>query len=195
MNKQTPSISIHNISFSYNDKDVFKDFSATFTEGETTTIMSPSGKGKTTLLYLISGLLTPENGDISYSIPSPKFSMVFQDDRLIEASSITNNIKLINPNLNKNDISLCLEALGLYGYDNKRVKHLSGGEKRRVAIARAILADFDILLMDEPFTGLDDDTKEIVIQYIKERTAGKTVLLVTHNKTEAQKFGNSIITI
>lgn len=195
MNKQTPSISINNISFSYNDKDVFKDFSATFTEGETTTIMSPSGKGKTTLLYLISGLLTPENGDISYSIPSPKFSMVFQDNRLIEASSITNNIKLINPNLNKNDISLCLEALGLYGYDNKRVKHLSGGEKRRVAIARAILADFDILLMDEPFTGLDDDTKEIVIQYIKERTAGKTVLLVTHNKTEAQKFGNSIITI
>lgn len=195
MNKQTPSISINNISFSYNDKDVFKDFSATFTEGETTTIMSPSGKGKTTLLYLISGLLTPENGDIAYRIPSPKFSMVFQDNRLIEASSITNNIKLINPNLNKNDISLCLEALGLYGYDNKRVKHLSGGEKRRVAIARAILADFDILLMDEPFTGLDDDTKEIVIQYIKERTAGKTVLLVTHNKTEAQKFGNSIITI
>ena len=195
MNKQTPSISINNISFSYNDKDVFKDFSATFTEGETTTIMSPSGKGKTTLLYLISGLLTPEKGDIAFRIPSPKFSMVFQDNRLIEASSITNNIKLINPNLNKNDISLCLEALGLYGYDNKRVKHLSGGEKRRVAIARAILADFDILLMDEPFTGLDDDTKEIVIQYIKERTAGKTVLLVTHNKTEAQKFGNSIITI
>ena len=195
MNKQTPSISINNISFSYNDKDVFKDFSATFTEGETTTIMSPSGKGKTTLLYLISGLLTPENGDRAYRIPSPTFSMVFQDNRLIEASSITNNIKLINPNLNKNDISLCLEALGLYGYDNKRVKHLSGGEKRRVAIARAILADFDILLMDEPFTGLDDDTKEIVIQYIKERTAGKTVLLVTHNKTEAQKFGNSIITI
>ena len=80
-------------------------------------------------------------------------------------------------------------------YEYKKVKHLSGGEKRRVAIARAILADFDILLMDEPLTGLDDDTKEIVIQYIKKRTAGKTVLLVTHNKTEAEKLSKSIITI
>ncbi len=195
MNNKTPVISINNISFSYNDKNVFKDYSATFTTGKTTTIMSPSGKGKTTLLYLISGLLTPEAGDITYNIPSPRFSMVFQDDRLIAASSVINNIKLVNPNLSETDISLCLESLSLSGYEYKKVKHLSGGEKRRVAIARAILADFDILLMDEPLTGLDDDTKEIVIQYIKKRTAGKTVLLVTHNKTEAEKLSKSIITI
>lgn len=195
MNKKKTAISINNISFSYNDKEVFKDFSATFAEGETTTIMSPSGKGKTTLLYLISRLLTTKAGDITYSISSPKFSMVFQDDRLIEASSVTNNIKLVNPDLNDNDISICLKALGLSGYSNKKVKHLSGGEKRRVAIARAILADFDILLMDEPFTGLDDDTKEIVISYIKKRTAGKTVLLITHNKSEAEKLNSVIFTI
>ncbi len=185
-------ISIDNISFSYGEKAVFENFSAKFTAGEFSAVMSPSGRGKTTLLFLIAGLLTPSSGSVSYSHDNPVFSMVFQDDRLIDSISVFKNIKLANSKLSACDIAGCLKALVLEGYEHKKVRHLSGGERQRVAIARALLADYDILLLDEPFTGLDDDTKKIVIEYIKSRTVGKTVLLVTHDKAEAELCGGSV---
>ena len=104
-------------------------------------------------------------------------------------------LKLINSNINDNDISDCLSSLGLTGYEYKKVCKLSGGEKQRVAIARALMANYDILLMDEPFTGLDDSTKDTVINYIKKRTVGKTVLLVTHNQDEAYTLGGNIMSL
>lgn len=185
-------ISIEDISFSYNENVVFENFSAKFPVGEFSAVMSPSGRGKTTLLYLIAGLLTPSSGSVSYPHDNPVFSMVFQDDRLIDSISASANIKLVNSKVSACDIDDCLGALGLGGRSHKKVRHLSGGERQRVAIARALLADYDILLLDEPFTGLDDDTKKVVIEYIKSRTVGKTVLLVTHDKTEAELCGGSV---
>ena len=195
MNNANTDITIDNITFSYDNKKIFDGYSATFKAGEFSVIMSPSGSGKTTLLYLIAGLLTPDAGTITYPIPKPRYSMVFQDSRLIETSSVSSNIKLVNSTVTNTAISDCLCCLGLSGYESKKVQHLSGGEKQRVAIARALMADYDILLMDEPFTGLDDGTKLTVINYIKKRTAGKTVLLVTHNQNEADMLSQSIISI
>ena len=86
------------------------------------------------------------------------------------------------------NLDKCLEALAIKDLADKKVSTLSGGEKSRVSIARALMADYDILLLDEPFNGLDDTTKDNVIKYIKEKTAHKTVLLVTHNKDEASFF-------
>ena len=189
------SITLENISFSYEDKHIFKDYSTSFPANELSVIMSPSGSGKTTLLYLIAGLLKSQTGDITFSQSNPSFSMVFQDSRLIDYISVENNIRLVNQSITDNDISECLNALGLTDFAHKKVKHLSGGEKQRVAIARALLANYDILLMDEPFTGLDDDTKESVIKYIKNKTAHKTVLVVTHDKSEAATLGGSIVTL
>lgn len=184
-------IEIKNISFSYDEKNVFKDYFARFPAGKTSIIMSPSGSGKTTLLYLIAGLLEASKGDIKYPFEKPKFSFVFQEDRLIENMSIINNIKMINPKLNLDEIMECLERLGLKEDCKKKVANLSGGEKRRVSIARAILAKYDILLLDEPFTGIDDENKVNVIAYIKKRTSGKTVIAVTHNKQEAFLLGDT----
>ena len=185
-------ISIDNISFSYGEKVVFENFSTKFPAGEFSAVMSPSGKGKTTLLCLIAGLLAPSSGSISYPHGNPVFSMVFQDDRLIDSISVSSNIKLANSKLSPCDVEGCLNALGLEEQEHKKVRHLSGGERQRVAIARALLANYDILLLDEPFTGLDDDTKKIVIEYIKSRTVGKTVLLVTHDTTEAALCGGPV---
>ncbi len=195
MSKIQNFISINNISFSYEDKTIFNKYSTTFKAGELSIIMSPSGSGKTTLLFLISGLLTPDSGSITYPVISPRFSFVFQDNRLIENSSVISNIKLVNPSIANTNISECLHALGLYNYEYKKVRNLSGGEKQRVAIVRALMAEYDILLMDEPFTSLDNDTKNIVMDYIKKRTAQKTVLLVTHNQTEADILGQNIISL
>lgn len=182
------NISIENISFSYQDKKIFDNYSISFKANQTSVIMSPSGAGKTTLLNIISGIEKPDSGHIVFPWNSPRFSMVFQDLRLIESSSILTNIKLVNSALTDDEISDCLTALNIYELRNKKVHKLSGGEKQRVAIARALLAKYDILLLDEPFTGLDDHTKSEVINYIKNKTAGKTVLLVTHDKSEASLF-------
>lgn len=195
------NISINNISFSYmnsksqNTKNVFCNYSASFPIGRLSAIMSPSGSGKTTLLYLIAGLLEISEGTISYPMDKPRFSCVFQDSRLIEHISVAANLRFVSPSLSDGAIENCLRELKLDGYMHKRIKHLSGGEKQRVSIARALLAEYDILLMDEPFTGLDDEVKAVTINYIKSRTAGKTVLLVTHDKSEAEALGCPVISL
>ncbi|MEE1517995.1 MAG: ATP-binding cassette domain-containing protein [Lachnospiraceae bacterium] len=187
-NNTSKSINIENINFAYEDKIVFENYSQRFPIGETSVIMAPSGFGKTTLLYMIAGLISPTNGNINIPINNPKFSFAFQDLRLIESLNVKKNITLVNSNISTNDLDKCLEALAIKDLADKKVSALSGGEKSRVSIARALMADYDILLLDEPFNGLDDTTKDNVIKYIKEKTAHKTVLLVTHNKDEADYF-------
>ena len=182
-------ISIENISFSYDEKSVFTNYSSSFPIGKTSVIMAPSGFGKSTLLYMLAGLLSPSTGKIEIPLDSPKFSFAFQDLRLIESSSVIKNITLVNSDLkNSTELDLCLEALDIKSLAHKKVATLSGGEKSRVAIARALMAEYDILLLDEPFNGLDEETKLRTMKYVKEKTAHKTVLLVTHNKDEAAFF-------
>ena len=187
-NNTSKSINIENINFAYEDKIVFENYSQRFPIGETSVIMAPSGFGKTTLLYMIAGLISPTNGNINIPINNPKFSFAFQDLRLIESLNVKKNITLVNSNISTNDLDKCLEALDIKDLADKKVSTLSGGEKSRVSIARALMADYDILLLDEPFNGLDDTTKDKVIKYIKEKTVHKTVLLVTHNNDEADYF-------
>jgi NitT/TauT family transport system ATP-binding protein len=187
-NNTSKSINIENISFAYEDKIVFENYSQRFPIGETSVIMAPSGFGKTTLLYMIAGLISPTNGNINIPINNPKFSFAFQDLRLIESLNVKKNITLVNSNISTNHLDKCLEALDIKDLADKKVSALSGGEKSRVSIARALMADYDILLLDEPFNGLDDTTKDKVIKYIKEKTVHKTVLLVTHNNDEADYF-------
>ena len=183
------NISIENISFSYDDKNIFSDYNCSFPIGKTSVIMAPSGFGKSTLLYMLAGLITPSKGKITIPIENPKFSFAFQDLRLIESISVNKNITLVNSkSKDSNALNQCLEALDIKSLAHKKVATLSGGEKSRVAIARALMADYDILLLDEPFNGLDDETKKRTMKYVKEKTAHKTVLLVTHNKDEAAYF-------
>ncbi len=192
------SIDIKDISFSY-EKNIYEKnnilthFSLALPIGKRTALLAPSGWGKTTLLFLIAGLLKPESGQISYPMENPAFSMVFQENRLIENSSIRQNLSLVSNHLTTTQLQEALNAVGLNYPSAKKVRALSGGEKRRISILRALCADYDILLMDEPFTGLDDDTKQKVIDHIIHKTEGKTVILVTHNASEAEALGCDII--
>lgn len=187
-------LEITDLSFSYVEKPVFHHFSALFKGGQRTAIMAGSGAGKTTLLHLIAGLLPPDGGQISYPVPNPRFSFVFQENRLLENTSVTQNLRLVNPALSIEQIQAALTQAGLsQEYRNKKVRLLSGGEKRRVTLLRALLAEYDILLLDEPFTGLDERTKKLLLAYTKSSTEGKTVLLVTHSEDEADALGCSRI--
>ena len=178
------------------DSDIFRDFSASFLSGGWTAILAQSGRGKTTLLHLLAGLIKPTGGNIYYPAGSekkPSFSMVFQENRLLEYESVLKNCKLVNDKLPDDLIKETLKKAGLSQYTNKKVSTLSGGEKRRCAIVRALSADFDVLLLDEPFTGLDGETKTTMMQLIKDSTKSKTMIFVTHDEKGAEFFDCSIL--
>ena len=166
-------IEIRHLDKSFGEKQIFRDFSCSFPEGETTCIMGPSGCGKTTLLNLLLGLEQPDSGSVS-GMAGKKRSMV-------------------NPAVTRKEAEEMLRALGLSDSLHQPVRTLSGGMRRRVSILRALAAEYDILFADEPFKGLDEKTKSQVISYFQEKTRGKTVLLVTHDREEAQAVGGFLL--
>jgi NitT/TauT family transport system ATP-binding protein len=121
--------------------------------------------------------------------------VVFQEDRLCENLSAASNIRLVCRKPLKT--SAIVEAMSFVGMDadcaRQTARTMSGGQRRRVAILRALMADYDVLFMDEPFKGLDVETKESVMLYTKERSQGKTVVLVTHDERECEVMGGRII--
>ncbi|NLT94805.1 MAG: ABC transporter ATP-binding protein [Clostridia bacterium] len=185
-------IKISGLSKSYGENRVLKNLNLTFPEKEITCIMGPSGCGKTTLLNILMGLTRPDQGTVE-GVPKKK-SAVFQEDRLCESFSAVSNVRLVcEKNIDDKKIISHLDRVGLKESCKKPVRELSGGMKRRVAIVRAILAPSEILFLDEPFKGLDEETKKATMKYVKENTKGRTVLMVTHNIEEAEAFGGRII--
>lgn len=179
------------ISHVYKDFDrgpVLRDVSLTVRQGETVCLMGPSGLGKTTLLRCVAGLERPESGFIT-GVPE-RLGYVFQEDRLCGVFSAVANVRLATGRtLPEPEILRHLEELGLAGSARRPVSQLSGGMRRRVAILRALLAEYDLLFLDEPFKGLDQETKEIVMADTRRRCAGRTVLFVTHDPAELEALG------
>lgn len=183
------AIKLKNLSFSYGDTPVLKDFSLTVEKNDRVLISGPSGAGKTTLFRLILGLEKATSGDIS--VPE-KISAVFQEDRLFEGASVIKNLASTGP---KEEAERLLALAGLSGVKTKLPAELSGGMKRRVAILRALNFDADALLLDEPFNGLDDDNKKIMADLILEKYGDKPMLLISHNKEDALLLGARIVNL
>lgn len=195
------SIIIENLKKTYADKVVFEDSSYCFPKQETTAIMGASGCGKTTLMRILLGLEAMDSGKITGM--GAVVAAVFQEDRLCEAASVMDNLRLVLKEKDcKNEILDCLKGLGMQDEVNESVSALSGGMKRRVAIARAILAVNEykrksngqngFVFLDEPFKGLDEETKQFVMQYVKDSLLEQTVLFITHDAKEAKYMANQI---
>ena len=184
----TSDIILTNLTKSFGENCVLKNFTAAFPKGKVTAIMAPSGGGKTTLLRILMGLEQADSGTVS-GMEGMRLSAVFQEDRLCSNLTPSANIRLISPKVSKAEAAKALDAVGLDGSSRQPVRELSGGMCRRVAILRALMADYDLLFLDEPFKGLDEATKELVIRETKMRSTGKTVLLVTHEREEAAAMG------
>lgn len=184
-------ISLKNVSFGYTDELLFQSFDISFAAGSTTLIMGPSGSGKTTLLNLMMGLAMPHCGEIM-GVPE-KFSAVFQEDRLCEDFSAVRNLTIagISAERAKN----ALAKLELSGFLDSPVREFSGGMKRRVAIARAVLANGGTVFMDEPFKGLDERMKAIAAAFIKENLCGRTLIAVSHDSKDAELLDGVIVDI
>ena len=201
-------IRIRNLSKSFGGKSVLENFSADLPAGSISALMAPSGSGKTTLLNLIAGLMPADDGSIVFDTEESgnahpvsfsagknddcrtvSFSAVFQEDRLLNEMTAESNVRLVNPSLSLSDTINAMAELGLRESTQQSVRELSGGMKRRVAILRAVLHDSDILLLDEPFQGLDEETRKTVISFLRKKAENRTVLLITHNKEDAEDCG------
>lgn len=174
---------VNHISKSYGGHMVLNDFSAEIPLCGVTVIRGQSGAGKTTLFRLLLGLEKPDTGEI-LGISDRKPAVVFQEDRLLPWSSALENAALGSDETRAGE---ALRTLGLGESLRLLPRELSGGMKRRVAIARALAYGGDILFLDEPFTGLDEENKRIAANAMLE--AKVPILVITHDDTEAELFG------
>jgi len=188
------AIKLMNISKKYDGKIVLNNISSDIKEGVTTCIMGASGSGKTTLLRIMMGLTAPDEGTI-IGLENMQKSAVFQEDRLCENLTVSRNIKMTTRKpLEEDQILHAIQKVELPPDCLKQpARHLSGGQKRRVAILRALMTEYDILFMDEPFKGLDLETKKQVLHYVKAITQEKTIILVTHDEMECQLMSKEVI--
>ena len=172
-------LKINNISFSYGEKEILKNFSLELNAGECVCLVGPSGCGKTTLLRLILNLEKAQKGSI---LAPKKISCVFQEDRLLEWFNVSHNLTLSLEKAAHEKAFELLDEIGLGDAKTKAISELSGGMKRRVAIVKAVAFGGDLLLLDEAFNGIDADNKQIVAKMLKREFLDKkkSILMVSH---------------
>ena len=200
-------IKVKNVSKHFANETAIDYADITFEKGKRYMLLGASGRGKSTLLNMIAGILSPESGTIEIAgedmtkksqkekdkFRIQKIGYIFQDFKLIPEMTVMDNIAILR--LEKVDISdadKVLNSLGILEKKNKKVKHLSGGEKQRVAIARAIVKKPDIILADEPTGNLNFAIGEAVIKQLIEVSEGKTLIAVTHDERLGKYFDHII---
>ena len=173
-------LQIKNLSHSFGEKVIFHDYSLTLVHGRLYGLTAASGRGKTTLLRILMGLQKPDSGEIPSGI---RYSAVFQTDRLLPGKAPVDQLLLVRGSRkDRAEASAFLSGLLPADSLDQSVEELSGGMQRRVAIARALWAESDCVLMDEPFTGLDEDTLRHTVDFILSNLQRRTLLLSTHQK-------------
>lgn len=206
---QTPLLSLKNISYSYHtfqgETQVLKDLSFDIYPGEFVAIVGPSGSGKSTLLSLITGLLSPENGQIEFhsdhALETTRLGYMLQKDHLFEWRSVWDNAVLgleitrMLTKENKEFVTNLLKEYGLWEFKDQKPSELSGGMRQRVALIRTLAISPDLLLLDEPFSALDFQTRLSVSADIGHiiRSNQKTALLITHDLAEAISLSDRIL--
>jgi thiamine transport system ATP-binding protein len=195
------SLDIHHMTVSFDETVVLDDVSLSLAHGETVALLGPSGSGKSTLLRAVAGIIAPDSGTVEIDgidvTHTPTYrrgvGMVFQDNQLFPHRSTIDNVGFglkmagIERSERNERSALWLERVGLAGFADRRVTDLSGGEAKRVALARTLVAEPSIVLLDEPLTGLDRELHDHLANELVGilTTAAATTLLVTHDPEEA----------
>lgn len=198
-------VKFDHVSFAFGDKAIFSDFTYEFPKGTITAVMAPSGSGKTTMLHLILGNIKPQSGTVTRP---EKIAVSFQEPRLLPWFSVEENLNVVlakkkqrglaaaekekhpvgNMGNKKQKVVDYLKEVHLESELKSRPDALSGGMQKRVSLARALCylqeEDAELLLLDEPFSGLDADLHAEMRNLVKASTEGKTVILITHDESD-----------
>ena len=192
MSKSINKLEISHLTKRFGEKVLFEDLDLTLTAPAV--LWAPSGWGKTTLLRILMGLEKPTSGSVQ---GVGKVSAVFQEDRLCPQLTAVENVALVLPgaeNQYKKQIEMDFQQLGLDGAAlSLPARKLSGGQKRRAALLRALWAESDTLLLDEPFTGMDPETMKKAAALLKARCQDRNVLLATHDREAIEALGWEVI--
>ena len=173
------AIRLDRVSKSYGDLCVIRDMTYVFPERGVVAITGRSASGKTTLINLLLCIVKPDSGTIT---GAGRIGAVFQEDRLASNLTVSGNLRLINAD--RAAIDRHLKAVGLYENRDDAIDSLSGGMKRRLAVARAVLYPSEATVMDEPYKGLDGKTREQVIAYVLRECANRLIVCVSHEPEE-----------
>ena len=179
-----------NLTKKFGDKVIFDNACFDIPDNKITYIIGESGSGKTTLLRLLAGLDKDYLGD--FDLKNVKIAYVFQEPRLFDAISVEKNLKIVNENSSKS-INEILDMVELTDESASLPSTLSGGMKMRISIARALYSDADLYLFDEPFSSLDLDLKSRIIPNVYKYLEGKTIIVVSHDLEETEKYADNII--
>lgn len=196
-------ISIKNLVMRYEREAALEYRDMSFEPGKTYALVGPSGCGKSTLLHMIAGVLTPTSGTVNIFgraisgesqrekdlFRIQKIGYIFQDFKLIEEMSVEDNIRVLElESVDTSGMDELLEALNILPLKRRRVSKLSGGEKQRVAIVRALVKQPEIILADEPTGNLNYETGRAVVEKLIENSRGRTLIVVTHDDRLARLF-------
>jgi NitT/TauT family transport system ATP-binding protein len=199
------AVSVKNIYKNYGEIEALRDLSLDFPKGQLTSLLGPSGCGKTTLLKIIAGLLPATQGEVFVNgslvtKPGPDRAFVFQDFALMPWASVLRNVAFglelrgVNKNEREDIAAKYIKDVGLVGFENSFPHELSGGMRQRVGLARALSVDSPVLLMDEPFSAVDEQTRrkfqEDLLNLVKNEN--KTFIFVTHSIEEAVYVSDQI---
>jgi thiamine transport system ATP-binding protein len=193
-------LKIDNVTYTYPQSTVTYRYDLEVNPKEVIAVLGASGSGKSTLLDIMAGFLTPKEGKMMLdgvdftSLPTAKrpLSILFQKHNLFEHLSVIKNLLLgmSSPDLSKAES--ILKEVGLEGYGNKMANALSGGQQQRVALARVLLRDKPVLLLDEPFNGLDSDTRKEMLALVKTMTVQNSLhtVMVTHDMSDVEAIAS-----
>ncbi len=178
-------IELKHVTCAYGEKTPVRNLTLTLSDAGVIGVFGASGSGKTTLLRLLAGRLQPTSGTVE-GLCGKRVSMVFQEDRLLPWRTALENVALVRDG-SSGDATRLLDAMELSAEAEKLPAALSGGMQRRVALARALNFGGDVLLLDEPFKGLDEALRARVIAAVRGRLP--RTLIATHHRAEAEALG------
>lgn len=202
---------VERVDVSFDDTHVLRDISLLAAPGEAVALLGASGSGKSTLLRVIAGIIAPDAGTVRIdgiditTTPTHRrgVGMVFQDNQLFPHRSVADNVTFglkmqgVERSERRARAEAWLERVELGGFADRRVTELSGGEAKRVALARTLAADPSVVLLDEPLTGLDRELHDQLVDELANllRTADTTVILVTHDVDEAHAIADRTVAL